>query len=645
MGQLCGKPEKPKVGEPQRCRARGPVRRKVRGSVAVGRAAPSFAPTANPTPAPAFTPGEATSTPQQPVGVQDELESQLPASTAAVLAGVTAAVCTACSASAASTGDGAEQNASAAFDVLPQVQPSEPFQPPQASPCGTEEEERGAADSSSSKAQGVQLHTPVVDARRRPTQEAPQAVHFAAAAPLPEGRLDEQEPPDEALPPESCLAKDILDAPPPLPAALDISLATVRRVAPASAAARGGRRRSRSPRDQSASALPELPYGPEGFLRVSEDCLLTTTSGEQLHVCNFLGSGGFASVWRAAKRAGSGEPFALKICRTGAENTTDARKEADTLVRVHRSRALREFGKRVVTALMHFEVQGPHGPHVCIAMPVMGADLLAMRVAHGSRGTAPSIVKVLLKQLLQGIAFLAAAGFAHSDLKPANLLLGTRCQPGAPPGEDTPGGDELLRGAFAPPRPGESLESALLRQYELRIGDLGGCFHVQSWRPAHLLEQTTDYRAPEVVARAFSVSSAIGVWAAACVAYEILTGEVLFAPVLQQDGGETDREQFFLWYQTLGGPPPVYAVPAKFAHAKFLFVKKRLRYCPRMCGTPLWKRLPVRCAQHDLEMDQLVSFLLAMLEYVPEERATALVALQHPWLQLEAEPPPVAQSP
>eukprot|EP01062_Namystynia_karyoxenos_P026601 TRINITY_DN20618_c0_g2_i1.p1 TRINITY_DN20618_c0_g2~~TRINITY_DN20618_c0_g2_i1.p1 ORF type:complete len:835 (+),score=189.79 TRINITY_DN20618_c0_g2_i1:60-2564(+) len=376
------------------------------------------------------------------------------------------------------------------------------------------------------------------------------------------------------------------------------------------------------------SVVPLLDCGPEGHLRVSEGSWVATRNGDEMHILSYLGSGSFAAVWRCSKR-GSGV-CALKICRGGAENLRCARREAAALRRVHERNPLRRYADRVLKLVFTVEVTGAHGVHLCIGMPQMGADVGVLLAAHGGLGIAPALAKALVKQTLQGLAYVAAAGYALTDLKPANLLLGASCRAG------TPAGDALLRGRHGAPLPGESLGAALLRQYPVAIGDLGGCVDARQ-RGRQRLELTISYRAPEVVTGATRVTPAVGVWACACTCYEMVTGQRMFCPGRQESGGELDKVQWYQWYLTLGAPPTVYGLTARFEHARYFFTPQcKLRHCPRGRGTSVAQRLASSGSVQAMEQDellQLADLLLRMLQYDPGERATPLEALRHPWLR------------
>ena len=137
-----------------------------------------------------------------------------------------------------------------------------------------------------------------------------------------------------------------------------------------------------------------------------------------------LGSGENAAVV-SARRRGSGVGVALKVYWCGAAlGADDARGEAAALARVAHPCVVRVYGT--------FEDQAPLA---WIEMePVDGvtlADALRERAAVGTGAWPLAAALEIGACVAEGLAAVHAAGFAHRDLKPGNVLLPRNGRPAA----------------------------------------------------------------------------------------------------------------------------------------------------------------------------------------------------------------------
>lgn len=99
----------------------------------------------------------------------------------------------------------------------------------------------------------------------------------------------------------------------------------------------------------------------------------------------------------------------------------------------HIAQVAPEEGNRHITKLLgEFEHQGPNGVHKCLVFEPMGSSVHTMveelpqfnpRYMHMNVRYPPWMAKSILKQSLQGLAFLNKNGIAHGDFQPGNMLL------------------------------------------------------------------------------------------------------------------------------------------------------------------------------------------------------------------------------
>ncbi len=120
-----------------------------------------------------------------------------------------------------------------------------------------------------------------------------------------------------------------------------------------------------------------------------------------------------------------------------------------------------------------------------------------------------SVIRNIMFQILQGMAFIHKHGFFHRDMKPENLL----CQ-----------GPELVK-----------------------IADFGLARETRSRPPYTDYVSTRWYRAPEVLLRSTNYSSPIDVWAIGCIMAELYTLRPLFP-------GNSEVDEIFKICTVLGTP-------------------------------------------------------------------------------------------
>ena len=126
-------------------------------------------------------------------------------------------------------------------------------------------------------------------------------------------------------------------------------------------------------------------------------------------------------------------------------------------------------------------------------------------------------------------------------------------------------------------------------------------------------------------------------WSFACMIFELITGDFLFEPRKGTNYGKTD-DHLAQMMELLGPMPRNFAMAGKnFSNffekdpisGKFSFKKiKGLKHYP------LKKLLINKYKFKIAEAEQLADFLLQMLSWYPENRATAQEMLDHPWLKM-----------
>ncbi|KAF7656874.1 hypothetical protein LDENG_00034690 [Lucifuga dentata] len=161
----------------------------------------------------------------------------------------------------------------------------------------------------------------------------------------------------------------------------------------------------------------------------------------------------------------------------------------------------------------------------------------------------------------------------------------------------------------------------------IKIADLGNA----CWVNKHFSEdiQTCQYRSVEVLIGA-EYDTAADIWSTACMAFELATGDYLFDP---QPGGTFSREEDHIAHivELLGPIPSQFTLSGKNSR-RYFNRKGQLRHISKLKPWSLCEVLLDKYEWPQEEAIQFSSFLLTMLELLPEKRATAAQCLRHAWI-------------
>mmetsp|Transcript_32832 Transcript_32832/g.93173 ORF Transcript_32832/g.93173 Transcript_32832/m.93173 type:complete len:679 (+) Transcript_32832:145-2181(+) len=141
--------------------------------------------------------------------------------------------------------------------------------------------------------------------------------------------------------------------------------------------------------------------------------------------------------------------------------------------------------------------------------------------------------------------------------------------------------------------------------------------------------QTRQYRCPEAMLGA-KYSTSADMWSLACIIFELVTGDLLFDP-RSGEKYSRDEDHLALFMELLGRMPRQVALSGKYS--KDYFNRNgELRNIKKLRFWPLHEVLSDKYEVPIHEARLLASFLTPMLDFVPENRATASESLMHPWL-------------
>ncbi|XP_046731121.1 SRSF protein kinase 1b isoform X5 [Silurus meridionalis] len=171
------------------------------------------------------------------------------------------------------------------------------------------------------------------------------------------------------------------------------------------------------------------------------------------------------------------------------------------------------------------------------------------------------------------------------------------------------------------------LEPLNADKIQVKIADLGNA----CWVHKHFTDdiQTRQYRALEVLMGS-GYSTPADIWSTACMAFELATGDYLFEPHSGEDYSR-DEDHIALIIELLGKVPRKLIMNGKYS--KEFFTKKGdLRHITKLKPWGLTDVLVEKYEWQREEAQCFSSFLLPMLDLIPEKRATAAECLRHAWI-------------
>ncbi|KAK7574080.1 hypothetical protein V9T40_011271 [Parthenolecanium corni] len=186
------------------------------------------------------------------------------------------------------------------------------------------------------------------------------------------------------------------------------------------------------------------------------------------------------------------------------------------------------------------------------------------------------VVRNMMYQVLQGLAFMHRHGFFHRDMKPENLLC---C------------GTELVK-----------------------IADFGLAREIRSRPPFTDYVSTRWYRAPEVLLHSTNYNSQIDLWAVGCITAELYTFTPLFP-------GNSEIDQIFKICSIMGTPDK------RDWYEGFQLASAINFTFPQFRKTPLYSVIPNAGENGVILME-------ALLNWNPSKRPTAQQALRMPYFQV-----------
>ncbi|KAM6924932.1 SRSF protein kinase 3 [Xenentodon cancila] len=264
---------------------------------------------------------------------------------------------------------------------------------------------------------------------------------------------------------------------------------------------------------------------------------------------------------------------------------------------------------------------------MCLVLELLGSDLRSWQLCFGSPGLLQPWVKQILSQVLQGLDYLhTRCKIIHTDVKPENILLCLQEQSHTAPA----GGSSSCSsptGKEAKTTGTDQFNPHRLNEVAVKIADLGS----SCWVYKHFCEeiQTRQYRSLEVLLGS-EYGPPADIWSVACMAFELLTGDSLFHPEASESVS-LEEDHITQIAELLGKIPPAVALSGKYSADYF----NRRGDLHRVGPLRFWSLYDVLVEKYNFLLEEasgFSDFLLPMLDYHPDRRATAAQCLLHPWL-------------
>ncbi|MCL7023348.1 hypothetical protein MKW94_021906 [Papaver nudicaule] len=376
-----------------------------------------------------------------------------------------------------------------------------------------------------------------------------------------------------------------------------------------------------------------------------------------------LGWGNFSTVWLAYDTKSS-KFVALKIQKSAVDFAQAALHEIEVLSAIANGNP--SDSKCVIRLIDQFKHSGPNGQHLCMVLEFLGDSLLRLIKHNRYKGLPLNKVRELCKSILTGLDYLhRELGIIHTDLKPENVLLVSTIDPSKDP--EKSGLTPILERPEGNPNGGimsNAIEKKLKRRARkavakiaLRRDSMGGIkvrekksldgidlrckvvdFGNACWVDQQFSEeiQTRQYRAPEVILGA-GYSFPVDMWSFACMAFELATGDIMFAPKCGQ-GFSEDEDHLARMMEFLGKMPRKVAITG--TRSKDYFDRHGdLKRIKRLKFWSLDRVLVEKYNFSESDAREFTDFLSPLLDFAPDKRPTAEQSLQHPWLEIKSPNP------
>ncbi|KAK3116860.1 hypothetical protein LTR53_002354 [Teratosphaeriaceae sp. CCFEE 6253] len=341
---------------------------------------------------------------------------------------------------------------------------------------------------------------------------------------------------------------------------------------------------------------------------------------DRYRIVTKLGYGSASTVWLCHDAHKEGEYVALKIYI----NRSKVHRELPIYTHIN-SLASQHGGESHVRRLLDsFQLNGPHGKHICLVHEAMGMTLDELRYWIDGGRFAPAAIRETLRPILRAMHFLRnEARIVHTDIQPLNILLGVLDHSRFAMLEEDEREHPLPRKEL-PTHTVYTSRPMRITHGESKLSDFSEARFDDSENVDRVMPDV--YRAPEVVL-GMPWSYPIDLWGFAMTLWDLFEPKRLFSP--HGEDGRYSEGHHLAQMISIMGPPP-----AEFLRRS----EKSLRFWDE---EGKWKgEIPVpdvtlEAVEQRLEGEEkrhFLTFMRKMLRWLPEERDDLQEVFMDEWL-------------
>ncbi|KAK5445364.1 hypothetical protein LTS15_010145 [Exophiala xenobiotica] len=377
-------------------------------------------------------------------------------------------------------------------------------------------------------------------------------------------------------------------------------------------------------------------YRPDNYY----PAIIGQTIGDRYKILAKLGFGSQSTVWlgQDTKRwwLQRDRFVTLKILTKDAMATPSTTSEVDLSQHIAMADPRHQGLQYVRLVLDSFEISGQHGNHLCLVYEPMRETISTFQRRVQNERLPGTLMKPLLRFLLLGLDYLhSKCHIIHTDLKPENVLIGI---------EDEEVIRELIEDEQENPTPAKVSGDRLIYAHRNfgdfkrapgrpKIADFGLAVKVTDNKPFNHPIQPDLLQAPEVILRA-GWSYSADIWNLGVMIWDLLEGHTLFNAM------DTESETYSTPTHlsemiSLLGPPPKLLLSRGEATPQFFTPEGVLIHgsANESRGATLENTIS-NLSDEDKRL--FLHFVARMLQWLPEDRATAKELLEDPWLRRDS---------